>query len=186
LDFFYYKCINMENKEAYSEYFDEKVPKWLTIIIFSIGVFGNLISIIVFSKMKNNSTYIYLGLLTIVDLFVLFLGLGDIILILYADLAIRNTSIYICRLHTFFTYTFTQLSSFILASLSIDRAIATNAINFARFYCKPTMAYKITALNFLLAVFINFHYLIFLGYDDSDSNIEVFININNLISILKK
>ena len=47
-----------------------------------IGTFGNIISIIIFSKksMKEYSTFQYLTLLSIVDSFVLFTGCSQIIL----------------------------------------------------------------------------------------------------------
>lgn len=68
---------------------------------------------------------------------------------------------------SFLIYSFTHLSSFILASVSIDRAIATNLINFSKIYCKPNTAVKIIIFNITLAVFINFHNLLFLGYYDT-------------------
>jgi hypothetical protein len=84
----------------------------------------------------------------------------------YFGFIIRQISLTVCRTHTFFTISFTHMSSFILASVSVERAIATNFINFAKDYCKPRVAYRILALNFLLASIINFHYLCFLGYDE--------------------
>jgi hypothetical protein len=156
------------NEESYLDLFHKDVPKCLAVIIFTFGMFGNIFSVLIFNqdKMRKNSTYIYLSLLTVVDMGVLALGLGDVILISHAQIVIRNYSIAVCRLHTFLTYTFTHLSSFILVSVSIDRVIATNAINYAKVYCKPKMAYKVFVFNCVLAVAINFHYLIFLGYDN--------------------
>jgi hypothetical protein len=157
--------------ETYEDYFDPRFPRWLALVLLVVGLFGNSLSLIVFTRdinMRRNSTFIYLAFLCVVDLFVLVLGLGDIVLISYYKFILRNKSFFMCRLHTFLTYSFTHLSSFILASVSIDRAIATNLINFAKIYCKPNMALKIIAINCLLAVLINFHTLLFLGFKDND------------------
>ena len=54
--------------------------------------------------------------------------------------------------------------------MSIDRAIAVKLINFARKYCKPNMAHKVIIGSFLLAALLNFHTLLFLGYEQNDTN----------------
>ena len=157
--------------ETYEEYFDVSFPKWISILILAVGILGNLLCLLVFFQktMRKNSTFIYLAFLSIVDIFVLVLGLGDIVLISYTKIVLRNQSAWTCRSHVFLTYLFTHLSSFILASVSIDRAIATNFINFAKVYCKPKMAYKVMLLASLLSVIINFHTLFFMGYQVVDS-----------------
>jgi hypothetical protein len=158
----------IDSKESYEDYFDPNFPRWVAVCIFFVGIFGNLLSIRVFThkKLRKNSTFIYLAFLCFVDLFVIIFGLGDLIIISYFKFVLRNKSLFICRVHTFLTYTFTHLSSFILASVSIERAIATNLINFAKCYCKPQTAYRIICLNTVIAVIFNFHNLIFLGYED--------------------
>ena len=122
--------------ESYEDYFDPRFPRWLSIVLLVLGIFGNTLSLIVFlgKHMKKNSTFIYLAFLSIIDLFVLSFGLGDMIMISYFRIVLRNYSRSVCRIHTFLTYASTHLSSFILASVSIDRAIATNLINFAKKY----------------------------------------------------
>lgn len=159
-------------KVSYEDYFDPRLPKWLSIVLLVIGLFGNLLSVWVFAQrqMRKHSTFVYLAFLCFVDLYVLLFGLGDVILISHVGLILRNKSLLVCRLHTFFTYTFTHLSSFILASVSIDRAIATNVINFAKSYCKPRVAHRVIFINVILAMTINFHTLVFLGYEDQSAS----------------
>mgnify|MGYP003385304060 CR=1 FL=1 len=156
---------------SYEDYFDPRLPKWPSLVLFILGLFGNLLSVWVFiqRQMRKHSTFVYLAFLCFVDLYVLLFGLGDLILISYTGIILRNKSLIVCRLHTFLTYTFTQLSSFILASVSIDRAIATNAINFAKSFCKPRVAHRVILANCCLAVALNFHSLLFLGYEDISS-----------------
>jgi hypothetical protein len=154
------------NKEDYVEYFDSRFPRVLSLILLLIGLFGNLLCFYIFSQpnMRKNSTFIYLACLSIVDWFVLALGLGDIVIISYLKIVLRDTNIIVCRVHSFLTYVFTHLSSFLLASVSIDRAIATNLINFSKIYSKPQTAYRIIFLNIGVAVVINLHSLLFMGY----------------------
>lgn len=160
--------LQTNTKESYEDYFDPRFPRFLSVLLFIIGIFGNLLSILVFTQrqMKKNSTFIYLACLCFIDLFVICLGLGDIILISYFKIILRNKALIICRIHTFFTYSFTHLSSFILASVSIDRAIATNSLNFAKYYCTSKTANRVIIVNFLMAFVINFHSLFFLGYEE--------------------
>lgn len=167
-----------DDKESFEDYFDPKFPRWISILLFIVGLFGNTLCLIIFSQksMRKNSTFIYLAFLSIVDLIVLTLGLGDIILISYFQLVLRNRSMIVCRFVSFLIYAFTHLSSFILASVSIDRAIATNFINFSKIYCKPKTAYKIIFLNIFLAALINFHSLIFLGYESTPSQPILSVN----------
>lgn len=160
-------------KESYTDYFDPRFPKWLFLILIVIGISGNLLSLIVFlsSSMKNNSIFTYLAALSIVDLFVIIFGLGDLILISYFRVILRNHSIVSCRLHTFVTYFFSHLSSFILASVSIDRAISLNLANLSRIFCIPKTAHKIIFINAIIVFLVNFHTLILLGsYDQIHYN----------------
>jgi hypothetical protein len=156
-------------QESYDDYYDPRFPHFLSPTLLVVGLFGNMLSVWVFSRpaMRKNSTFIYLLFLCIVDMLVLLFGLGDIVAFSYTRFVVREQSMFICRTHTFLTYMFTHLSSFILASVSIERAIATNLITFAKGYCKPRTAYRVLALNLLLACVPNSHYLIFLGYEQS-------------------
>jgi hypothetical protein len=159
--------VHIDVQESYEDYFDPLFPRWIALVIFIIGILGNFVSILVFfqKKMQKNSTFVYLSYLCVVDLLVILLGLGDILFMTYFHVIIRNRSALICRFHTFLIYASTHLSSFILASVSVDRAIASNWFNFARTYCKPKNAYRVLIVNFLLVVLINFHSLLFLGHE---------------------
>lgn len=96
---------------SYEDYFDPRLPKWPSLVLLILGLFGNLLSVWVFiqRQMRKHSTFVYLAFLCFVDLYVLLFGLGDLILISYTGIILRNKSLIICRLHTFLTYTFTQL-----------------------------------------------------------------------------
>jgi hypothetical protein len=170
---------NIQEDDSDMEYFHPKFPRFLNIVFLVIGNFGNILSLIVFlsKSMRNNSVFTYFAVLSIVDFFVITLGLGDAILLSYFKIVVRNESIISCRLHTFLTYVFTHLSSFILASVSIDRAIALNSINLSRIYCKTQTAYKVILINIAIVVIINCHSLFFMGtYESADDNDLSFLN----------
>ena len=112
--------------------------------------------------------FVYMAFLAVFDLIVIIIGLGDLICFNYFRIIFRNKSLVLCRVHTFLLYVFTHLSSFVLASLSIDRAIATNLLKYAKAYCRPHVACKVVVLNLLLAIVVNFHNLLFLGYRTYD------------------
>jgi len=164
--------LKQSDESEYGDYFDASFPGWLSVLILIVGLIGNLLCLVVLckKKMRKNSAFVYLGVLSLVDIFVLLFGLGDIILIAYFRFMIRNTNLYICRLHSFITYVFTHFSSLLLALVSLDRAIATNLITFAKLYCRPESAIKIMLVTFLITMIINSHYLIFLGHEKTESN----------------
>ena len=118
--------LSISDKESYEEYFDTRFPRWLAPLLLVLGVLGNILCLLIFSQkqMRKNSTFIYLAFLSIVDLFVLALGLGDIVLISYFKFILRNSSNIVCRLHSFLTYLFTHLSSFLLAAVSVGENIS--------------------------------------------------------------
>jgi hypothetical protein len=101
-----YKYLHSDKPESYEDYFDPSFPRWIALVIFIIGILGNFVSILVFfqKKMRKNSTFVYLTYLCIVDLFVILLGLGDILFMTYFHVVIRNHSFIICRFHTFLIY----------------------------------------------------------------------------------
>jgi hypothetical protein len=175
----YNYSINYETEETYRDYFHPKFPKWLSWLIFIVGVLSNIVSTIIFRHLsvKRNSIFTYLAYLSVIDTFVLVLGLGDIMLISYLNFVIRDLSIFTCRIHVFFLYFFTHLSSFTLVAIWIDRAICLNYIAYAKKYCVPSKAHKVMARNCLIAVLINFHSLLFLGSDAKlNSTVSPYLN----------
>ena len=94
----------------------------------------------------------------------LFRSLLDLFLVVESrgTFSIRNLHVISCRLHTFITYWSQHSSSWILSFISVDRAIATNYIKFARKFCTPHSANYVVAVILLLLFLFNCHELIFL------------------------
>jgi hypothetical protein len=100
----------------------------LAIILLSIillGVFGNILNIIVFSHktMLKMSTFRLLFYLSIIDLLVLLVCTTDALFTFGFLVEIRLFSTLMCRIHTFLTYFLTHMSSIVLMIVSIDRAL---------------------------------------------------------------
>jgi hypothetical protein len=100
----------------------------LAIILLSIillGVFGNILNLIVFSHktMLKMSTFRLLFYLSIIDLLVLLVCTTDALFTFGFLVEIRLFSTLMCRLHTFLTYFLTHMSSVVLMIVSIDRAL---------------------------------------------------------------
>ena len=94
-------------------------------ILLLVGLFGNSLSIRIFSKKSflKSSTFEYLKLISIVDLFTLLIGCLQTLLEVYFKYNIKIKTEFTCKLYSFLVYYFTHLSSMLLSVLSIDRCI---------------------------------------------------------------
>jgi hypothetical protein len=117
-----------------SDSYDPRITKPFALVCLFVGSVGNSLSFIVFTQkqLRRHSTFRYLAYLSIIDLIVLYLGLGHIILRDYFLFDIRVQNLFLCKFHTFLTYVTTQLSSWVLTIVSIDRAIACTVVRLNR------------------------------------------------------
>lgn len=94
-------------------------------IIILVGIFGNTLNIIIFSKkhLRRCSTFRFLMHLSLIDLLVLIICAPDALFNFGFHINIRQYSSFVCRYHTYFTYVLTQTSSTILMMISVDRAL---------------------------------------------------------------
>jgi hypothetical protein len=145
--------------------YDPRITRPFALVCLFVGSIGNSISFIVFSQkqLRTHSTFRYLAYLSIVDLLVLYLGLGNIILRDYFFFDIRAQSLFLCKFHTFLTYVTTQLSSWILTIVSIDRAIACTVIQLNKRLSRPKSADRIFIFMCIIVSLINTHILLFMG-----------------------
>lgn len=154
--------------------FDQNLVRYGSIFLLVVGTFGNIISFIIFlnGALRKSSTFRYLALLSIMDLLVLYSGLLDLFLVVHygGTFSIRSLHPVACRMHTFITYWSQHSSSWILSFISVDRAIATNCIKFARKFCTPRSAEYIVGIILCFTALINSHELIFLRLQDANNN----------------
>ncbi|CAF3028579.1 unnamed protein product [Rotaria sp. Silwood2] len=148
-----------------NDIYDSRITKPFALICLFVGSIGNSLSFIVFKQkqLRKHSTFRYLAYLSIVDLIVLYLGLGYIILRDYFSFDIRVQNLFLCKFHTFLTYVTTQLSSWILTIVSIDRAIACTVMQLNKRLSRPKSADRIFFIMCIVISLINSHILLFMG-----------------------
>ncbi|CAF1089395.1 unnamed protein product [Rotaria sp. Silwood1] len=148
-----------------NDIYDSRITKPFALICLFVGSIGNSLSFIVFNQkqLRKHSTFRYLAYLSIVDLIVLYLGLGNIILRDYFSFDIRVQNLFLCKFHTFLTYVTTQLSSWILTIVSIDRAIACTVMQLNKRICRPKSTDRIFLIMCIIISLINSHILLFMG-----------------------
>jgi hypothetical protein len=148
-----------------SDIYDPRITRPFALVCLFIGSIGNSLSFIVFTQkqLRTHSTFRYLAYLSIVDLIVLYLGLGNLILRDYFLFDIRVQNLFLCKFHTFLTYVSTQLSSWILTIVSIDRAIACTVIQLNKRICRPKSADRIFFGMCIIISLLNSHILLFMG-----------------------
>lgn len=148
-----------------SDIYDPRITRPFALVCLFVGSIGNSLSFIVFTQkqLRTHSTFRYLAYLSIIDLVVLYLGLGNIILRDYFFIDIRGQHLFLCKFHTFLTYVTTQLSSWVLTIVSIDRAIACTVIQLNKRICRPKSADRIFFGMCVIVSLINSHILLFMG-----------------------
>lgn len=164
--------------------YDPRIIRPFALICLFIGSIGNSLSFIVFSQkqLRTHSTFRYLAYLSIVDLIVLYIGLGQLIIRDFFHIDIREQNLLLCKFHTFFTYVATHLSSWILTIVSIDRAVACTVVQLNKRFCRPKSADRIFLFMCGTIVLINIHILLFMG----SKKVEIYHPIRNeSISILR-
>jgi hypothetical protein len=169
-----------------SDIYDPRITRPFAFICLFIGSIGNSLSFIVFTQkqLRTHSTFRYLAYLSIVDLIVLYLGLGNIILRDYFLIDIREQNLFLCKFHTFLTYVTTHLSSWILTIVSIDRAIACTVVQLNKRFSRPKSADRIILIMCIIILLINSHILLFMG--SKQTIIYSSNNNNNNISLYKE
>lgn len=170
-----------------------------TITFITIGTVTNILSAIVYSrkKMRTTSYSTYLFSLALTDLCVTLTGnirlalmhydlsafIDSVYLNNYNGIDLREHSLIWCRLHTFLTYYFTQLSSMVLCFLNLDRIFGVvftlQALNSRLVKVRCARILILASTVFLL--FINSHFLVFLGnFENTNSTNRIGTKNNSL------
>nr|QVK45663.1 G protein-coupled receptor [Proales similis] len=140
-------------------------------MLLLFGTCTNIFSLLVLSRkrMRKHSTYVYLAILSVIDLLALWLGL-------LRDYLAHGYGIYIgstllCRLHSFFFYYTLDMSSWILVAVSLDRflAITFRFSSHTRQMLLKLMGRPKLICSFLAAslFFLNSHLLLYIEVDNS-------------------
>ena len=101
--------------------------KVFPVIIFMIGLSGNLLNIAVLKRLglKRQPTFVFIMFLSITDSVVLISGLPRYWIKYTFDYDIRTISDGMCKISLFFIYASMQYSSWILVGVSLERVVKT-------------------------------------------------------------
>jgi hypothetical protein len=142
-------------------------------VLLIFGTFTNIFTLFVLStkRMLRHSTYVYLFILAIADLFALWLGLVRDYLA--HGFSIYITSTWLCKLHSFFFYLTLDFSSWILVAVSLDRLFAVTYVFSAHhnhFFLTPKV---LCTIIFTFLFIINLHLVYFVeGFDQKLLNVS--------------
>ncbi len=154
--------------DPYQHLTETIVYKYICLAIFVIGVIGNLLSVLVFSRpsLRRRSCAIYFLALAITDIASLFASFIDTVLPSYNNVSLTIKSIFICKTNPLMVYFTTDLSNFLLAVASIDRAVSIQCPTRSKQFCRARIAIYIIIIMSIVFLFINGH--IFWGFEIVD------------------
>ena len=121
----------------------------LQIAIITIGLFGNILTFIIFSRpaFKKNSISIYCRALTIIDCFTIYELASDIGLVFF-DYLIYIMSEMGCKLNFFVHLSIGSISAWVLIAFSIDKVLSMK--NRAKFIKKRSFQYAVISVIVLI------------------------------------
>lgn len=131
-------------------------------VVFTIGVFGNIMTIIVLThkSQKKSSTTVFLTFLAMADLVVMIVTLPRWWLIYLFGLDIRHLGNGLCKIHWFIGYTNSTLSNGILSAVTIERVLSTIIPHKTRSLCSVKIALVISGIILVVYLFFFLHVLI--------------------------
>ena len=139
-------------------------------IIIMVGLFGNIMNLKVLAnkEIRKVSTFRFLLYLSIIDIMVLIICAIDSVLTYGFNIEVRQMSSLICKIHTFFTYFLTHMSSIVLMCVSIERlSVVCSSVNHSFLRSSRNSTFKSNRIEKILLiitvilVFFNIHYLFF-------------------------
>lgn len=131
------------------------------LLFMFVGTAGNLLSVYVVlrTKLRRHSTFIYLAFLSIIDLAVLYTFCVNFILHAWFNVDLQQVSLIACKIYSFSIYFFPQTSAWILTAVSIDRVFAlTRSVRKTR---KTRQTYTILIVIFLILFLLNIQFFFY-------------------------
>jgi hypothetical protein len=154
--------------DPYQHLTETIVYKYICLTIFVIGVIGNLLSVLVFSRasLRRRSCAIYFLALAITDIASLCSSFIDTVLPSYNNVSLTIKFSFICKLNPLLVYVTTDLSNFLLAVASVDRAVSIQCPVRSKQFCRAHIAIYIIIIMSVVFLLINGH--IFWGFEILD------------------
>lgn len=134
----------------------EGVKKWIVIIILVcfllFGLLGNLMSATIMFRRacRGFSSYFYLAVLAIVDIFVLYTGCLLFFLETAFDYQPQLKSQLFCRLSVYVQHLFTYISAWLIVAVTFERLIVVRYPLRSMKFSRINAAYFVTSLIFIV------------------------------------
>ncbi|XP_060607912.1 uncharacterized protein LOC132760043 [Ruditapes philippinarum] len=131
-------------------------------LIFAVGVFGNIVTMIILSRKRNkpSSTTVFLSAKAFADLFVILFMLPRWWLVYLVGFDVRHIHNIVCKLQFFGNYFNGSYGSFLLAAVTIERALCTAKPYMVKNICTANIAVIISIALALTSCVIHGHMLI--------------------------
>ena len=151
--------------DPYKHITDVIVYKYICLTIFIIGLIGNFLSVLVFTRpsLRHRSCAIYFLALAITAIVSLCASFIDTVLPSYKTIPLTSKSLLICKLNPLMVYFTTDLSNFLLAVASIDRAVSIQSPMKSKKFCRVRIAIGNILIMSIVFLLINGH--IFWGFE---------------------
>ena len=151
--------------DPYQHLTETIVYKYICLTIFIIGVIGNFLSVLVFSRssLRRRSCVVYFLALAITDIASLCASFIDTVLPSFNNETLTAKVLFICKLNPLMVYFTTDLSNFLLAVASIDRAVSIQCPLNSKRFCRARIAIYIIIGMSMTLLLINGH--IFWGFE---------------------
>lgn len=147
--------------DLYQHLSETIVYKYICLTIFIIGVIGNFLSVLVFSRssLRHRSCAVYFLALAITDIASLCASFVDTVLPSYNNLSLPAKSLFICKMNPFMIYFTADLSNYLLAVASIDRAVSIQYPLTSKRFCRARIAINNIILLSVVFLLVNGHIL---------------------------
>ncbi len=138
----------------------EKLWQYVSPIIISVGVAGNVLSFLVMSRRQLDGLVISLCLkvLAVIDTLALLTGLLRQWIIAVFSVDPRATHLLVCKFHTFIVYWCLQVSAWIIVSITCERIISVFWPHIYKRYVNKKAAWVSLMFVFLLGLMADAHF----------------------------
>lgn len=142
-------------------------------LLFVLGIIGNILGFLIFSRKKFEKLAIrnLLRYLAVLDSFYLFQIIADYLTYLF-NIDIRLISSNWCKVFTYFNYSLCPIASWTLVVISIERTISITSSKFTYLFHKREIQLTLIAIIILYNSIAYTAYPFFFDLIESDSNIS--------------
>ena len=156
VDFYHVNCTDTDFIECHVAFW---IWHTVPLILFCIGIFGNILNCIVLSRprLRRNSSAVYLLFLAGSDIVFLLFGLLPDIIHAITGYIFQDNSAFFCKLRYWFIYTFGAFSVWLLVLLTVERFLLTKVPIKTKTKLTPWTSFVISLTTLLILLLANIH-----------------------------